>query len=127
MYEIKYIELKSGYSDNGPAWIGKVKVSKSGKTLYFNDKAFRRFCGGFGNYYDVETGEDYWISGVKKDGGDRHPAGSGKIVIDEKIVPQYLELVGKEKLNPSVFIVEKIDDVFPVERIRTMENEKVNE
>jgi hypothetical protein len=34
-YEIKYIELKTGYSDYGPAWIGRVKKSKSGKTIYF--------------------------------------------------------------------------------------------
>ena len=34
---IKYIELKTGYNDDGPAWIGNVKESKSGKTVYFND------------------------------------------------------------------------------------------
>jgi hypothetical protein len=40
--EIRYVELKTGYSDDGPAWIGKVKLSKSGQTIYFNDKAFRK-------------------------------------------------------------------------------------
>ena len=39
--EIKYIELKTGYADNGPAWIGKVEFSKSGKTMYFNNHAFK--------------------------------------------------------------------------------------
>jgi hypothetical protein len=39
--ELKYIELKPGYSDNGPAWIGKVEFSKSGKTVYFNGHAFK--------------------------------------------------------------------------------------
>jgi len=39
--EIRYIELKTG-NDNGPAWIGKVKLSKTGRTIYFNDKAFRK-------------------------------------------------------------------------------------
>lgn len=29
--EIKYIELKTGYADNGPAWIGKVEFSKSAR------------------------------------------------------------------------------------------------
>ncbi len=31
----KFIELKSGYSDNGPAWIAHVKQSKSRRTVYF--------------------------------------------------------------------------------------------
>lgn len=35
--ELKYIELKTSYSDNGPAWIGYVEFSKSGQTIYFND------------------------------------------------------------------------------------------
>jgi hypothetical protein len=35
---LKYIELKSGHSDNGPAWIGYVTPSKTGRTLYFNGR-----------------------------------------------------------------------------------------
>jgi len=35
--DILYIELKTGYSDNGPAWIGRVRYSKSGRTIYFNN------------------------------------------------------------------------------------------
>lgn len=34
--DIMYIELKTGYSDDGPAWIGYVKTSKTKKTIYFN-------------------------------------------------------------------------------------------
>lgn len=30
------MELKSGYSDNGPAWTGRVEFSKSGQTIYFD-------------------------------------------------------------------------------------------
>lgn len=30
---VMYIELKSGYSDDGPAWIGKVEFSKTGQRL----------------------------------------------------------------------------------------------
>ena len=68
---IRYIELKSGYHDDGPAWIARVAVSKSGRTLYFNGKALKRSTqSGSGNYYDVETTESYWLSGVKKKGGE---------------------------------------------------------
>ena len=55
--QIKYIELKTGYNDDGPAWIGRVKESKSGRTIYFNDHAFQRYNGISGNYIDIETGE----------------------------------------------------------------------
>ena len=37
IHDLMYIELKTGYSDDGPAWIGYVKTSKSRKTIYFND------------------------------------------------------------------------------------------
>ena len=85
MKYIRYIELKTGYNDNGPTWIGNVKESKSGKTIYFNDHAFQKYHGAFSNYIDIETGDEYWISHVKKNGEDRHWAGSGKITIDRKV------------------------------------------
>ena len=40
IHDLMYIELKTGYSDDGPAWIGYVKTSKSKKTIYFNNHAF---------------------------------------------------------------------------------------
>ena len=36
-----YIELKTGYSDDGPAWIGYVRTSKTKKTIYFNDHSVK--------------------------------------------------------------------------------------
>jgi len=95
--EIRYVELKTGYSDDGPAWIGKVKLSKSGNTVYFNDKAFRKWRGAGSNYYDIETHEEYWISGVKKDGSDRHWAGHGKIILAKNIVADYLAITGQKQ------------------------------
>lgn len=119
---ILYIELKSGYSDDGPAWIGRVRYSKSGMTVYFNNKAFQRQAGISGNYIDLETGEEYWISGVKKNGGDRHWAGSGKIMIDRKIINEYLNITGQKNIDDKRFEIVDIPDAFPVERI----NEVVN-
>ena len=92
---IRYIELESGYHDDGPAWIARVAVSKSGRTRYFNGKALKRSTqAGSGNYYDVVTAESYWISGVKKKGGDRHWAGRGKITIDAGAVDEHLQITG---------------------------------
>jgi len=121
--EIRYIEIKTGYSDDGPAWIGKVKLSKSGQTIYFNDKAFRKGQSTYGNYYDVETKEDYWISRVKKDGTDRHWAGHGKIFLDKSIVQEYLDLTGQKAVDSSRFQLIVIPEVYPVERINKLENQ----
>lgn len=41
IHDLMYIELKTGYSDDGPAWIGYVKTSKSKKTIYFNNMLFK--------------------------------------------------------------------------------------
>ena len=122
MEDIKYIELKTGHNDDGPAWIGKVKISRSGNTIYFNDHAFQKHRGISGNFIDIESGDEYWISGVKKNGEDRHWAGNGKIVIDSKIVSEYLNIVGDKELNKNKFIVQNIEDIFPIERINSLLN-----
>ena len=100
---LKYLELKSGYADTGPAWIAKVGVSKSGRTLYFNGRALKRAQGISGNHVDLETGEEYWVSNVKKDGADRHWAGSGKVSIESGVVADYLAIIGAAELNRSAF------------------------
>lgn len=83
--KIMYVELKTGYNDNGPAWIGRVTFSKTGRTLYYRGKAFQSLKTTNGNYYDLQTGEKYWISGPKKNGEDRHWAGSGPVQIDPNV------------------------------------------
>ena len=82
--KIMYIENKS-YGHHGPAWIGLVEFSKSGQTVYFNNKALKKLKnpGTYGNHFDIETGEEYWVSGVKKNGQDRHWCGGGKIMLDK--------------------------------------------
>ncbi len=102
--ELIYVEVKSGYRDNGPAWIGFHGTSKSGSTIYFNGLAFQSLKGRgmSGNYFETESGEEYWISGVKKKGGDRHWAGSGKIIIDKKAVDEFLTLTGLSSLPPNI-------------------------
>lgn len=105
---LRYIELKTGYSDNGPAWVARVVLSRSGRTIYFGSKALRRAKGGglsAGNYLDIETGDEYWVSGVKRRGHDRHSAGSGLIGIEESAVADYLEEIGASELDRSRFRV----------------------
>ena len=120
--EMRYIELKTGYNDNGPAWIGKVKLSKSGQMIYFNDVAFQKFHGTYSNYCNIETGDEYWISNVKKDGTDRHWAGSGKILVGRDVLSEYLKITGQETLNQTRYEVIDIEESYPVERIKRLKN-----
>lgn len=119
--ELKYIELKSGYGDNGPAWIGYVEFSKSGKTTYFNDQAFSG--SGHGGCHDLETGDIYWITGIKKDGNNRHVFGRGKIQIEDRAVEEYESITGIKIQNNKDF---EIVTVKPTnkERFTKMLNEK---
>ncbi|HKP45962.1 MAG TPA: hypothetical protein VJT50_05125 [Pyrinomonadaceae bacterium] len=68
---IMYIEKKAG-EIVGPARIGRVTYSKTGKTIYYRGRSFASLNGyGFkANFFDEETREEYWISGCKKDGTD---------------------------------------------------------
>jgi hypothetical protein len=85
---VMYIEFK-GEGLDGPARIGRVTFSNSGLSIYYNCKRFARLKGGYkANYYDVASGERYWISGCKKRGGDRLYAG-GSIEIDEDTREEY--------------------------------------
>ena len=87
---IMYIEDKSGGLD-GPARIGRVTFSKSGRSISYRGRTFQSLSGrGFkANYFDVETGEHFWISGPKRDGNDRLYGGSKPVEIDEDVSKEY--------------------------------------
>jgi hypothetical protein len=92
-----YIEYK-GDGLVGPARIGRVTFSKTGKTIHYQDKRFKSLKGGGfkSNYYDVESGEEYWISGPGKDGQDRLYAGGAPVEIDEDIREEYWTKIRKD-------------------------------
>ena len=75
--------------------------------MYFNGKALKRLSGGgvAGNHFDIGTGDEYWVSGVKKRGVNRHWAGSGAIMIEASAVTEYLLLVGQPALDTARFQV----------------------
>lgn len=98
---IMYIENKAG-GLTGPARIGRVAFSKSASTLYYNGQSFRSLKGsGFkANYYDVATGEHYWISGCKKDGSDRLYGERLSTQIDEDVREEYWNEI-RQATQPS--------------------------
>lgn len=83
-----YIEKKDVL--NGAGRIGRVTYSKTGKTIYYQGQEFQSLKGGGSkaNFYDVATGEPYWISGPKKRGGDRLYGQPG-VHIDEDVREEY--------------------------------------
>jgi hypothetical protein len=53
-------------------------------------KALRKLKGGFkANHFDVATGEEYWISGPKRNGQDRLYSDTTLTPIDEDVREEY--------------------------------------
>lgn len=122
---IMFIEHKTNKNHKGDAWIGLVNFSKSGQTIYFNEMAFKKIKKGgiWGNYCEIESGDEYWISGIKKNGFDRHWAGSGKIKIEKKIIPQYLNLVDFDEIDEANFEIVEIQS-SDITKFHKIENSK---
>ena len=95
---IMYVEDKSEGLE-GQARIGRVYFSKSGKTLYYQGLVFKSLKGaGFkANYYEIETGDEYWISGPRKDQNDRLFGGNKDVEIDADVLDEYRAMVGAGK------------------------------
>ena len=86
---IMYIEDKSG-GLNGPARIGRVTFSKTGRSVHYGGRTFQKMKGYKDNYFDVDTGDEYWISGPRKDGRDRLYDGTTMPVeIDDDVSTEY--------------------------------------
>lgn len=90
---IMYIERKAG-ALQGEARIGRVRFSQTGRTLYYRGLSFQSLKGqGFkSNYVCLETGEDYWISGCRKDGRD-HLYGDVTTEIDDDVSEEYWSVI----------------------------------
>lgn len=84
-----YIENKSGNGLVGSARIGRVTFSKTGRSIHYREKTFQTLSGaGFkANYFDVDSGEKYWISGCRKDGRDALYGTTAQI--DEDVLEEY--------------------------------------
>jgi hypothetical protein len=83
-----------------------MEQSQTGRTLYFNGRGLMKLKGqrrgeSGGNYVDMETGESFWVSGVKTNGKDRHWAGSGKVLVEAAAVAEYLKTIKANTLDTS--------------------------
>jgi hypothetical protein len=85
---VMYIEYKGG-GLAGPARIGRVTFSKSGRTIYYRGKSLQPLSGqgSKANYFDTETGAWYWVSGCRQDGTDSlYPQ---VVEVDEDVRDEY--------------------------------------
>jgi hypothetical protein len=79
----------------------------------------------YSNYYDLENREAYWISGLKRNGQDRHWAGGGKVMIDRSIAQEYLSKVDFDILDSHSY---ELVDIKPTDKSKfvEMENERIS-
>jgi hypothetical protein len=68
-----------------------VTFSRTGATLHYKDRSFQSLKGtGFkANYFEIESGEQYWISGPRRDGTDRLYKSDWAVEIDEDVREEY--------------------------------------
>ena len=85
---IMYIESK-GDGITGPAPSAALPSRRAARRFYYRGKRFRSLKGaGFkSNYYEVDSGDEYWISGCKRSGDDR--LYSGTVQIDDDVPQEY--------------------------------------
>ena len=98
---IMYIENKSE-GLNGPARIGRVTFSKSGRSVHYQGRTFLKVGTGYKyNHIADDNGEKFWISGPRKDGQDRlYPASAMPVEIDDDVSREYWqEIRGRGELS----------------------------
>jgi hypothetical protein len=88
---LMFVENKNGVIDGYSAHIGWVTFSKTGNTVYYRDLVLNKIKGGGvrGNFVDATTGDEFWISGVKRRGSNTHWAKSVKVHVDEDAQDEY--------------------------------------
>jgi hypothetical protein len=94
---IMNIECKDNTLD-GPARIGRVTFTRTGATLRYRDASFQSLKeNGFkSNYFEVESGKEYWISGPRRDGQDRLYGQGIPVEIDEDVREEYWTKIRKK-------------------------------
>jgi hypothetical protein len=99
---IMYIENKTAGPPGlqgfmGPARIGRVTFSKSGKSIYYNGRTlFSVGKSGYKyNYVDEENRDEYWVSGPRRDGEDGL-YGYRATPIDEDVREEYWTTIRRQ-------------------------------
>jgi len=85
MRRIMYIEYK-GDGLAGHGRIGWVEMTRTTRSYIYGGKRLQKYKGGYKwNCFDVETSENYWVTGPKKNGQDRLYGGIVEIDEDARV------------------------------------------
>ena len=85
-----YVENKGGSIDCVSARIGWVGFSKTGQTIYYRGRTLQKGRRVSGNFFDVDSLEEYWVSGVKRRGSNAHHAERGvSVEVDADALDEY--------------------------------------
>ncbi len=98
MKRLMYIEPKNGGLD-GVGRIGYIEYSKSMRSMTYNGRTYLKCVGYKYNCIDVESGEECWISGPKKNGKDK--LYGGLVDIDKDALVEYWTKVRGEPENSN--------------------------
>ncbi len=93
---LMYLENKDGAIDGVPVRIGWMTFSRSGRSVRYRGRVPPPVGGrGLrGNYIDEASGEEFWISGVKRRGSNVHPHRPVAVRVDEDARDAYARLRG---------------------------------
>ena len=88
---LMYVENKEGDIEGVRARIGWVTFSRTGKSVHYRGMEFFKIVGGGvrGNFKNLETREEFWISGVKKRGSNSHYTKSVSVEVDPDALEAY--------------------------------------
>ena len=98
--QLMYVELKTGYADDGPAWIGWVRYSKSGRSVYYGGRMLQRLSGGGVVVATTSTPRPARSSGSqesRRTDAIEIPAGSGPVRVDDDAAEEYARIVGPRR------------------------------
>ena len=85
---------KDGLLGDTQARIGWVSFSKSGRTVYYGGRSLKAIGGRGvrGNFIDEDSGEEFWVSGIKKRGSNAHDNQATSVAVDEDAQDEYQRL-----------------------------------
>jgi hypothetical protein len=83
-----YLEQLTEDGEPGPAWIGRVRFSKTGRTLFYRGRTLEEAVVGPGSHRDKESGERFFVCGVKAELRELHWA-DRPVEVDDDAVAEY--------------------------------------
>ena len=92
---VMYVENKNSDIDGVAARIGWVTFSKTGQSVYYRGRTLQKANGIAGNFRDMKSSDEYWISGVKKRGSNVHWTDRLSVLIDDDAREEYRRLKSK--------------------------------